>query len=157
MTRDTQRASVYSAEDQWTAILDRGGAVDFFGSVLTILPQQRFGDMDAVRAYVEHVCRINGLAAPEVRSHRGHARAHYASATSTIAIPWNLSTRATGWAARESVLLHEIAHHSAFLSAASLLHDTHYVDSMIRLVTSTLGEEAALLLRAGYDGVGIRG
>lgn len=155
--RDTQRSAVYSAEDQWTAILDRGGVVDFFGSTLTLVPQRRFGDMDAVRAYVEQVCATNGITTPEVRSHAGHSRAHYSSTTSTIAIPWNVSARATGWAARESVLLHEIAHHWAFVSDASLLHDFHYVRSMIRLVTSTLGDEAALLLRAGYDGAGVRG
>lgn len=157
MNRDVQRSAVYAAEDQWTAILDRGGTVDFFGSVLTIVPQRRFGDLDAVRTYVEHVCTGNGLAVPEVRAHRGHSRAHYSSATATISIPWNLSGRSTGWAARESVVLHEIAHHWAFQSATTLLHDTHYVGAMIRLVASTLGEEAALLLRAGYDGVGVRG
>jgi len=151
---DTQRAAVYVAEDQWSAVLDRGGTVDFFGSVLALPTQRRFGDFDAVRGYVQAVCTSVGISVPTVRARRGHTRAHYESATTTIAIPDVVSSGA--WAARESVVLHELAHHWDFLEHGSLMHGAGFRTAMLTLVADTLGEEAALLLRAGYDGT-VRG
>ena len=43
MSRDTDRAAVYAAEDQWSAALNRGGVIDFFGSRLQLPVQTRFG------------------------------------------------------------------------------------------------------------------
>ncbi|HAN71376.1 MAG TPA: TIGR04338 family metallohydrolase, partial [Actinobacteria bacterium] len=37
--------AVYAAEDQWSAVLDRGGVVDFFGSRIDVPMQRRFGDV----------------------------------------------------------------------------------------------------------------
>lgn len=153
---DHDRAAVYAAEDQWTTVLDRGGSVDFFGSTLVIPVQRRFGDIAAVRIYVDDVCRGVGIPAPSVRARKGHTRAHYESASATIAIPGMDGSLAGAWAAREAVVLHEIAHHWAHCSRASVLHDQHFRQAMIGVVRYAIGHEAALLLQTGYDGV-VRG
>lgn len=152
MIADPDRAAVYAAEDQWTAVVDRGGTVDFFGSMLTVPVQRRFGDLSAVREYVEWVCASVGLAPPEVRARRGHTRAHYESDSLTIAIPGMDTSLAGAWAARESVVLHEIAHHWSYVTHSSLSHGVTFRSAMVELTASTLGDEAALILRAGYDG-----
>ena len=56
-------SAVYAAEDQWSAVLDRGGTVDFFGSRLDAPMQRRFADVASVQAYVDAL-----LARPGVRS-----------------------------------------------------------------------------------------
>lgn len=150
---DQDRAAVYAAEDQWTTVLDRGGSVDFFGSTLVVPVQRRFGAIGAVRGYVEGVCRGVGISTPSVRVRRGHTRAHYESASATIAIPGLDGSMAGTWAARESVVLHEIAHHWAHIEYGCLTHGAHFRGAMVDLVTCALGHEAALLLRTGYDGV----
>ena len=49
--RDVHRSVVYRAEDQWSATLDRGGVVDFFGSVIDVPEQLRFGALEAVQTW----------------------------------------------------------------------------------------------------------
>lgn len=153
-------SAVYAAEDQWSAVLDRGGVVDFFGSVLDVPQQRRFADIASVQSYCEAV-----LARPRVRSaypaagpvrvreRAGQQRAHYEPATATIAVPLR-----TLWAGREAVVLHELAHHltgSADPDAASS-HGAGFRAAMDLLVRDVLGDAAALLLRAGYDAAGVR-
>ena len=150
------RSSVYAAEDQWSAVLDRGGLVDFFGSRLDVPQQRRFGDLDSVRRYVDAVLTLPSVVerwAPEsvaVRERAGQAKAHYEPSTATIAIPLK-----TMWAARESVLLHEIAHHLRG-SADEDWHGPRFRQTMCGLVSIVLGDPAALLLRAGYEEAGVR-
>lgn len=144
---DRFRQSVYRAEDQWSSVIDRGGAVDFFGSMVQVPTQIRFGSLEDVRAYVEHVCGVHDTVVPEVRHRKGGSRAHYEDGV--IAIP---SSHA--WAMRESVLLHEIAHHMCVQDHSSSLHDAHFTTTMLTLVESRLGPEAALLLRTGYVNAG---
>jgi len=156
VTSDSDRSAVYAAEDQWTALLDRGGTVDFFGSTLTLPVQRRFGDLAAVRAYVERACATVEIDVPHVRVRKGHTRAHFESPPATIAIPGIDGALAGTWAARETVVLHEVAHHWTFVVHRSVAHDARFRTAMITLVTNMLGDEAALLLRAGYDGA-IRG
>ena len=69
--RDTQRAKVYAAEQFVRTLFERAdgrGAVDFFGTALTLPPEARFGSVDAVRRYVDGV-----LALPAVRERWPHA------------------------------------------------------------------------------------
>lgn len=158
--RDTHRAAVYAAEDQWSALLDRGGVVDFFGSRIDVPAQRRFGDVAAVRRYVDGVLATDivtarfPLAGPViVRERAGQRSAHYEPATATIAIPM-----AATWAAREAVVLHEVAHHLACSEDPGVgpqpWHGARYRAVMCGLVAEGVGEPAALLLRAGYEGVG---
>ena len=83
-----------------------------------------------------------------VRARQGQSRAHY-EAGGVIAIPLNLP-----WACRESVLAHEMAHHFAW-SSQEAAHDARFRLAMVRVAEIAFGPEAALLLRAGYDGAAL--
>lgn len=108
--RDTQRAKVYAAEEFVRTLFDRAaqhgtGAIDFFGTALTLPPEARFGSVESVRRYVTDVLdmpavreRWPGAAPLEVWSRRGETAAHYESGT--IAVPDRHGT----WALRELVV-----------------------------------------------------
>ena len=144
---DHERAAVYAAEDQWSATLDRGGAIDFFGSHLVLPVQLRFGELAAMQDYVDACCAADPALGPvRVRTRRGQSRAHYADGV--IAIPME-----TGWACRESVLLHELAHHAARRTQPP--HGPAFRQAMLGLVTDVQGPESALLLRTCYESNGV--
>ena len=145
--RDGDRAAVYAAEDQWSSTLDRGGRVDFFGSTFDLSPQVRFGSLAAMAAYVDRLVVETDCAPVVVRHRRGSTKAHYAAGI--IAIPADAQ-----WACRESVLLHEFAHHRV---GAEHGHDAAFRRGMLDLVELRLGPAAALLLRTGYaeQGLGV--
>jgi putative metallohydrolase (TIGR04338 family) len=155
--------AVYAAEDQWSAVLDRGGVVDFFGSRLDIPVQRRFADVAALQSYVDAVLALRPVvdaypsAGPvRVRERAGQGRAHYEPGSAVIAVPLR-----TLWAGREAVLLHELAHHLSCSAgvpadrAGRRWHGAEYREAMLLLATGVFGEPAALLLRAGYDGAGV--
>ena len=153
---------MYSAEDQWSSVLDRGGVVEFFGSRMDIPLQRRFADVASVQAYVDEVLdgeavrsaypRAGGV---RVRERKGQRRAHYEIETATLALPLREL-----WAGRESVILHELAHHLSCSDgvpadrAGRRWHGPEFRAAMLILATEVLGEPAALLLRAGYDEAG---
>lgn len=150
---DRGRAAVYAAEDQWSRLLDRGGTVDFFGSSLTLTPQRSFDDLAGVQTYLEAMCtRLNEqgwqVTTPGVRARKGNFAAHYDRAAAVIAVPI-----AAQWAMRESVLLHEFAHHVR--PGADPIHGPQFRQAMLDIVRIVLGHEAALLLDSAYRGVGL--
>jgi putative metallohydrolase (TIGR04338 family) len=154
---DHMRSSVYQAEDQFSAVCNRGGLVDFFGSSIDVPIQRRFGDIDSVKRYVKFVIGLMEdsypqLTIPRVRIRKGSTRAHYEFSTKTIAIPVS-----DQWALRETVVLHEIAHHVAWFKFGGSVkpHGGEFTACMLELVDRTLGEGAALLLRAGYQELGV--
>ena len=157
---DTWRSRVYSAEDQFSSLLDRGGVIDFFGSRIQVEPQRRFGEIESVRGYVDRVTHMiasdypqyRGIDPPRIRARKGATKAHYEYATKTIALPV-----ADQWALRESVILHEYAHHlTSFEQSQGLAaHGPEFTAAMLALVDSILGESAALLLRTGYQEAGV--
>jgi putative metallohydrolase (TIGR04338 family) len=157
-------SALYAAEDQWSAVLDRGGQVDFFGSRIDVPMQRRFGDIASVRSYVDRVLALPAVRAAypaagpvSVRERSGQRRAHYEPATATIAIPMR-----DVWGGREAVVLHELAHHLACSAGVPTSpsgrrwHGAEFQTAMGDLVIEVLGAQAALLLRAGYDAAGVR-
>ena len=158
------RSAVYAAEDQWSALLDRGGVVDFFGSRLDVPQQRRFADIESVRRYVEQVLALADVqqafpnpAPVSVRERAGQTKAHYEPDQQVIALPMK-STQAM-WAGREAVVLHELAHHLSvgrgLVPGTDDWHGPEYRLTMCGLVAAVLGESAALLLRAGYAECGV--
>ena len=156
-------SAVYGAEHQWSAVLDRGGLVDFHGSMINVPIQKRFADIPSLQRYVDGVLALDSIrerypnAGPAyVRERRGQSKAHYEPSTATVAIP--LENRAFG---RESTVLHELAHHLSVseglpaTSSGTRWHGEEFRRAMIFLVSVTLGESAALLLRAGYYSSGL--
>jgi putative metallohydrolase (TIGR04338 family) len=157
-------SAVYGAEHQWSAVLDRGGPVNFHGSLMDVPMQKRFADIPSVQRYVDEVMALESIrmnyphAGPvRVRERRGQSKAHYEPSTQTMAIP--LKDRAFG---RESTVLHELAHHLSLsegipsTSSGTRWHGQEFRRTMIFLVSVVLGEPAALLLRGGYYSSGLR-
>jgi len=156
-------SAVYGAEQQWSAVLDRGGLVNFHGSQIDVPMQKLFADIPSVQRYVDRVLASDSVremypnAGPvRVRERRGQGKAHYEPSTATVAIP--MENRAFG---REGTVLHELAHHLSVseglpaTSRGTRWHGVEFRRAMIFLVTVVLGEPAALLLRAGYYSAGL--
>lgn len=155
-------SAVYAAEDQWSALLDRGGVVDFFGSRIDLPMQLRFGDVASVQAYVDRVLADDAVKAEypragalTVRASRSRTRARYLPDEQVIELPGEL------WAGRESVVLHETAHHLACsrgippARTSGRWHGEEFRSAMEFIVKRMLGEAAALLLCTGYAEAGI--
>jgi putative metallohydrolase (TIGR04338 family) len=159
--RDSLKASVYAAELQVRSALarvqDGHSTVDFFGSQLTLRPESTFAELEEVRKYVTEVIsqwnthRSSRYSIPSVRQRKDESLAHYEFDTKTIAIPTK-----TGWAMREMVCLHEIAHHiSMHAHPQAAAHGPEFAATYIELVSLIMGHEASLLLRAALDGEGV--
>lgn len=151
---------MYAAEEQWARQLARGGTVDFFGSALQVPQERRFADIGSVQRYADSVLSLIGVItrwpcvpAVRVRERAGAGRAHYAD--DVIALPL-MGAVGERWAARETVVLHEITHHLVAHSHRGVAaHGPEFCGDEIALAEIVLGAEAALLLRAAFDGSGI--
>ncbi len=126
-TLDPDVGGVYTAEDRLARWLDLG-TVTVFGSRWALEPEVVFARVDDAQRYVDRVLthlaahgwRTHGaggcpLAPVAVRPRRGALKAHYEQHKHTIAIP--PAERGGGWALRESVVLHELAHHLVAIGA----------------------------------------
>ena len=161
--RDTQRAKVYAAEEFVRTLFDRARqhgsrAIDFFGTQLTLPPEGRFASAAAVQRYTDDVLahpvvrqRWPAAGPLTVRPRRGAAAAHYelTDEGATIAVP----DRRGGWALRELVVLHELAHH---LSDAQPPHGPGFVATFCELAEAVMGPEVAHVLRVVYAKEGVR-
>lgn len=158
--RDTHRSAVYAAEEQWSRQIARGGVIDFFGSPLHVPTERRFADIASVQRYVDDVLSLIGVitrwpAVPpvRVRERAGTGRAHYSEGVIALPLAGAVGER---WAARESVVLHELTHHLvAHAHPGVAAHGPEFCGEEVLLVEIVLGPESALLLRAAFDGSGI--
>ena len=152
--RDSQRARVYAAEDAWALQLDaarRGAPRAVVAGSSVLLPTElHFGTLEAAQSYADG--HVGDLPPVRLRTRRGQGRAHW-EAPGTIALP--VPEHGQPWALRESVLLHELAHHAAFHSHELADHGPTYRACMLDLVGQALGPEAALALRVAYGEAGL--
>jgi putative metallohydrolase (TIGR04338 family) len=162
--RDSQRAKVYAAEEFVRTLFDRAAehgstSVEFFGTQLTLPPEARFGSLAAVQRYVDDVLALPALqrqwpkVAPlRVRARRASTAAHYENqdGTGIIAVP---DHHDAGWAMRELVVLHEIAHH---LCDVHPPHGSQYATTLCTLAELVMGPEAGHVLRVVYAKEGVR-
>ncbi len=144
---DRDRSRVYAAEDQWSAVLDRGGSVNFFGSQIQVAPQLRFADIATVQRYVDQVLGLPDLqcfdpAPVRIRERKGGTRAHYSDGV--VAVPIHKV-----WSGRESVVLHELAHHLAWRTDTT--HGVVFRSTMMALVRAAQSAESSLILMAAYE------
>ena len=160
--RDFQRAKVYDAEHLVHRIFDRSAeypVIEVAGSHLTLPVERRFGTIDAVQSYAEGVLALGCIRSTwdravvpvHVRERAGARQAHYQRVRSVMAVPGYRA--GSGWALRELVILHELAHHLA--PDLEVAHGGAFVDRMITLVDGVIGPEAALLLRVTMADVGV--
>jgi putative metallohydrolase (TIGR04338 family) len=156
--RDAQRARVYRAEDAWAMRLDvarRGAPLATVGGSEVLLPSElRFGSLSAASSYAEKVLALSAVVAlggrlpvPELRPRRGQRSAHWES-PGVIALP--VPRHGEPWALRESVLLHELAHHVGESTGLTAGHGAPFPAVLLVLVKAVLGEEAAFALRVAY-------
>ncbi|MFV0495863.1 TIGR04338 family metallohydrolase [Mycobacterium sp.] len=162
--RDAQRAKVYAAEAFVRTVFNRAAehgmrSVEFFGTQLTLPPEGRFASVESVRRYVDDVLALPmvcrqwpGTAPLRVRARRGATAAHYEyrDGVGTIAVP---DRDAAGWALRELVVLHELAHH---LCSVLPPHGPDFVSTMCTLTALVMGPEAGYVLRVVYAKEGVR-
>lgn len=150
MSRDFQRQRVYDAEHALCDALGREVPFDFFGSMLTLPLERKFGTVENVQHYVDKVLALNWVRARwdprpiEVRERRGQDKAHYQCGT--IAVPV-LRT----WALREEVVLHEVAHH-----LANDGHGPEFAAVLGVLLREIVGPEVGLVWRYCCDITGAR-
>ena len=163
MTRDSQRAKVYAAEEFVRTLFDRSAehgdpVVEFFGTRLTLPPEARFASSEAVQRYVDEVLSHPAVlerwpaAAPlRVRPRRGATAAHYERVgdPATVAVPEGRAA----WALRELVVLHEIAHH---LTESDPPHGPEFVATFCELAATVMGPEVGHVLRVVYAKEGVR-
>lgn len=153
--RDIQMGRVYQAEtilgNMLTNCAKSGNPeVTIGGITVTLPPEARFGSVQSVQDYTNrvltHPAVMNRFGRPapiSVRARRGTTRAHYEPGA-VIAIP----EHGTGWALREIVVLHEIAHHLDTSSGPA--HGPDFVDIYLTLLELVIGPEAALVMRLIY-------
>lgn len=161
--RDAQRARVYAAEDFVRTLFDRAAqhgspSVQFFGEQITLPPEARFASVDTVQRYVDGVLSLPAVRRQwpavtplTVRARRGVTAAHYEnhSGTGVIAVP---DRGYAGWALRELVVLHEIAHH---LCDVSPPHGPAFVATLCTLAELVMGPELGHVLRVVYSKQGV--
>ena len=161
--RDGQRGKVYEAENLVHRIFDRSvdyPVVEIAGSRLTLPPERRFGSIDSVQDYVDKVLALNWVRTTwvragvpvRVRERTGSTQAHYERAGAIMAVPGHRS--GSGWALRELVILHEMAHHLA--EGPEPAHGGPFLDRLLTMVDGVVGAEAALLLRITLLDCGVR-
>ena len=161
--RDAQRARIYAAEEFVRTLFDRAvqhgsASIEFFGAPLTLPPEARFASVPAVRRYVDDVLALPAVreqwpaAGPlAVRARRAATAAHYETCgdAGVIAVP----DARGGWALRELVVLHEIAHH---LCTTPPAHGPEFVATLCRLAELVIGPELGYVLRTVYAKEGVR-
>lgn len=160
---DVQRSRVYDAEALVRRIFDRSAdfpIVDVAGSRVTLPVERKFASLDSVQTYVDAVLALNWVRQKwpratrpiRVRERAGQNQAHYEWAGAVIAVP--LHQGGQGWALRELVLLHEIAHHLA--GDDDPAHGPDFTARMLELVGEIVGVEAGFLLRVTLLDSGVR-
>ena len=163
--RDSQRSRVYAAEQFVRTLFDRAAqhssrAIDFFGDPITLPPEARFGSMESVQRYIDEVLALPAVRTrwPQagditVRPRRAATAAHYENrdGTGMIAVP---ERGAAGWAMRELVVLHEVAHH--LTADRGPAHGPDFVATLCSLAAAVMGPELEHVLRVVYSKEGVR-
>lgn len=158
-TRDSQRQKVYDAEFALRDVLTNASntevrTFDFYGSVLTLPDERKFGDLASVQRYVDAVLGLNWVKAEWERAAYpvkvndtalNHGReAHYQ--LGTIFVPKHFGK--VSWAMREIVVLHEIAHH---LCPAVQPHGPDFARTFHKLLSEIIGPEVGLIYQDLLD------
>jgi putative metallohydrolase (TIGR04338 family) len=139
--RDNDKQKVYEAEWELRKILDMPRTfVNLHGSTFLVPDERRFGSIESIQSFVDDVLDHVECNRPiKVRVRKGQAQAHYQ--LGVIAIP-----EVDRWAMRETVVLHEIAHHLAIQDK----HGPVFRKEFTNLFEKVLAPEAALMLRLLY-------
>lgn len=163
---DRERKKTYEAENVVRVMSERGGAVELYGTTVQWPVEKRFGSLDHIQTYVDWVMRQPWFAgayprasktAVRVRRRKGERMAHYDPLGHEIAIH-DPEFGKPGWAMREIVVLHELAHHVHRLEDGFVgeSHGPEYRAVFVHLVTEVIGPEAGWVLSTVYYDAGLR-
>ena len=147
MTKDNGKSAVYAGEHAVRGLLDLANGDGCsrqvtVGGVTLVLPVERkFASIESIQTYCDQVCEITGCAPVRIRARRGSRFAH-CEPGGVIAIP----DQRLGWAMREIVVLHEMAHHISSGSG----HDAGFRQAFLDLVEQCMAPEVALALRLSW-------
>jgi putative metallohydrolase (TIGR04338 family) len=147
---DPERAKVYGVESTLRELIAQANAVPggpvavVVGASKVVLPLEvRFGDVASVQRYCDKVMALEQLKAHwpvrpvSVRKRRGLKKAHWET-SDVIAIP------DADWAMRETVVLHELAHH---LTPRALNHGPAFQGALLELYCEAMAPEVAFVAR----------
>lgn len=163
LPRDVDRTAVYEAEDLVHRLMDRSvdsPTLQVAGSTIALPGERKFASLESVQRYVDAVLALPRIRAEHpqrvsapvaVRRRRGNTQAHYEFDSATLALPTGLGS--AGWAMRELVVLHELAHHLSGVTVAR--HGPQFRHTLLDLIDAALGPEVRLLLYVTYADVGI--
>lgn len=155
------QAQAYSAEFAIRSVLDNVAAseepivITVAGSSLVIPLERKFGRIEDIQAYVDLCCHMIKATPPRVRSRKSIKHAHYQSGE--IAIPTNETQAAgkSGWAMREIVVLHELAHHLTPNCRDDGGHGSAFVATFLDLIKRFMGHETWLLAFSTFHSAGV--
>lgn len=143
--RDAQRSAVYSAEQQlrWIYDISKGGTAEVGGVALQLEPETKFDKLADIQAYVDLVTlnpavigRFGRVGKVRVRERKGDRFAHYQGGVIAV------NTSGSGWAMRQLVVLHELAHHYSPARG----HGPEFTEAFVYLLETELGPQAALAM-----------
>lgn len=158
--RDAERAAVYAAESMVLRLFDEVGparSAVIGGTAITLPVEARFASLPSIDDYVRRVLAMPAVVDEfpragvpvRVRSRRGAAAATYergsgdGAAPGVIAIP--VAVPGSGWALRELVVLHELAHHLD--GSGGPPHGRVFRATLASLAATVLGPEVGLCYR----------
>jgi putative metallohydrolase (TIGR04338 family) len=152
--RDFQQSKVYSAEHQLQWLYDNvGGNINLHGVPLQLEPERKFEDLAAVQRYVDLVTlnpnvigAFGKVGHVHVRERRGDTAAHYRLNTIAINTKATKMASGSGWALRETVVLHELAHHYS----KSHGHGPDFARTFVTLLSHTMGPQVSTALAILY-------
>lgn len=162
MSRDFQQSKVYAAENalQWFYDHVPHCSVNVNGVPLQLEPEARFGDLEGIQAYCDRVvvnpavvAMFGVKPAVTVRERKGDRAAHYRAGVIAINSKSSAWSSGSGWGLRETVVIHELAHHYAGTGCG---HGPKFTATHLKLLGILLGPQAAMAQRIIYDMEGVK-
>lgn len=143
---DTGRTAVYRAEHALRRLLEHANTpsanpvVTLAGVQLVLPVERKFANLESIQSYCDLVCGQCAVSTVKVRARKGNAEAHYSKSRHEIAIP----DERCGWAMREMVILHELAHH---LTPHDAGHQSEWRHAFSTLLETYVAPEVGLAFR----------
>ena len=138
--------TVYDAEFSFRRILENQYEVPLLkiaGSTVRVSRERKFGDIESAQNYCNLMTKKFNLSPVEVV--KGSSDGRYATmGGGVMTLP--------PFALRESVVLHELAHHYSTVSG----HGEMFTAKFVELVHYAMGAEAAFILRVSFYEMGVK-
>lgn len=159
-TESDNEKIIFSADEAIRRLLDMAGMsnegellYDGYGSTFIVPTDRKFADIASIQRYVDSVLQLDWVQEkwPErsqlpirvrEKTKGSRLRATYEKLPDTgeILIPAHLEGGRKSWAMRESLVLHEIAHHFA-----KGIHGEEFVSTLVEFIARLIGPHVGLL------------